>query len=91
MRPQLALKPDQTVSAVEQANKAAVRALDRSKRVPGTGARKPQMRLGKENSAREAPNTSIMPPSGWKRPQSQPSTAARYTLLAHHRISAPSP
>ena len=92
MRPQMALKPDETASAVEQTNTAAVRALDRP-RVPGAHARKPQMRVqaGKENSCKEAANTSKGPPAGLKRPQLQPSTAARYVLRAQHCTSALTP
>ena len=90
-RTQTALKPDQTASAAEQANKAAVRALDRSRRLPGARARKPQIRAqagkaGKENSFKEAGDTSIAPPAALKRSHLQPSTAARYGLLAHHCI-----
>ncbi len=89
-RPQVALKPDQTASIVEQANTAAIRALERP-RLPAARVRKLQMQMGKENSCKEAANTSVALPRASKPPQLQPSNAARYALLEQQCTSLPNP
>ena len=82
VRPPHALKPDKTASAVEQANTAAVRALDRSRRVPGVKARAMQIQAGKENSSKDAANNSSAPPARSKRPLSQPRLPPRCAVFS---------
>lgn len=65
------LRHDETVSAVDKANSAAVRALDQPRHLPGAQDSKPQPQAGKENRSREAANTGHAPPALLKRPPSQ--------------------
>ena len=89
VRPPYALRLDKTASAVEQANTAAVTALDRSKRVPGVRARKLQVQVGKENSSGDAANSGNAPPARVKRPLSQPGIPTRCAVFCMIAIECP--